>query len=54
MLLGVIINDVAPQQSYLSAKWFKVIFLVADVFSLVLQAIGGRRPFAFTYYRLLT
>ncbi|GAA6062996.1 hypothetical protein JCM10212_004978 [Sporobolomyces blumeae] len=39
--LGVIIALVAPHKTPVSAKWFKVTFIVADVLSLVIQAIGG-------------
>ncbi|CEQ39116.1 SPOSA6832_00606, partial [Sporobolomyces salmonicolor] len=39
--LGLIIADVAPTRCWLSAKWFKALFLTADVISLVIQAVGG-------------
>ncbi|KAI5479400.1 RTA-like protein [Pseudohyphozyma bogoriensis] len=41
MLLGQLIAVVAPHTSPLSAKQFKIVFIVADVFSLVVQAAGG-------------
>ncbi|KAK4698985.1 hypothetical protein P7C70_g7284, partial [Phenoliferia sp. Uapishka_3] len=41
VLLGVIISIVAPGKSFLSSKMFKIIFIVADIFSLVLQGAGG-------------
>lgn len=41
MLLGVVIQRIAPQHSWLSGKWFKIVFVVADVISLVIQAVGG-------------
>ncbi|GAA5924194.1 RTA1 domain-containing protein [Sporobolomyces koalae] len=39
--LGLIIALVAPTKTFVSAKWFKIIFVVADIVSLVIQAIGG-------------
>ncbi|GAA5845719.1 hypothetical protein JCM5353_001688 [Sporobolomyces roseus] len=39
--LGLIIGIVSPKKSLISAKWFKITFVVADVVSLVIQAIGG-------------
>lgn len=41
MLLGVLIQRIAPHTSILSGKVFKISFLVADILSLVIQAIGG-------------
>ncbi|GAA6011469.1 hypothetical protein JCM11491_002797 [Sporobolomyces phaffii] len=41
MALGIIIQLVAPQHSLLSAKWFKILFIVADFISLVVQGVGG-------------
>ncbi|ORY48013.1 RTA1 like protein-domain-containing protein [Leucosporidium creatinivorum] len=41
MLLGVLIQRIAPQHSWLSGTWFKIVFVVADVVSLVVQAVGG-------------
>lgn len=41
MLLGVLIQLIAPHHSILSGKWFKIIFCAADVLSLVIQAVGG-------------
>jgi hypothetical protein len=40
---GLIIADVASARSsrWLSAKWFKIIFITADVVALVIQGIGG-------------
>ncbi|GAA5988307.1 hypothetical protein JCM11641_006657 [Rhodosporidiobolus odoratus] len=39
---GLIIEYVAPARSrWLSPKWFKIIFLTADIVSLVIQGIGG-------------
>jgi hypothetical protein len=40
-MLGLIIALVAPSKTFVSAKWFKITFIVADVVSLVIQAIGG-------------
>ncbi|GAA5924027.1 RTA1 domain-containing protein [Sporobolomyces koalae] len=39
--LGIIIQLVAPRHSLLSAKWFKITFVVADFISLVVQGVGG-------------
>ncbi|GAA5873510.1 hypothetical protein JCM16303_001150 [Sporobolomyces ruberrimus] len=39
--LGLIIALVGPTKTFVSAKWFKIIFVVADIVSLVIQAIGG-------------
>lgn len=41
MLLGILIQRIAPQHSWLSGKWFKIVFVTADVVSLVVQAVGG-------------
>ncbi|ORY48015.1 RTA1 like protein-domain-containing protein [Leucosporidium creatinivorum] len=41
MLLGVLIQRISPSTSPLSAKKFKIVFIVADVVSLVIQAAGG-------------
>lgn len=41
VLLALLINDLAPHRSLISYKWCKIVFLVADVFSLVIQAVGG-------------
>ncbi|PRQ70038.1 putative RTA1 domain protein [Rhodotorula toruloides] len=38
---GLIISHLDPSRSWLSGNWFKAIFIVADVVSLVIQAIGG-------------
>ncbi|GAA6043649.1 hypothetical protein JCM8097_000857 [Rhodosporidiobolus ruineniae] len=39
---GLLIQDVAPGRvRFLSPKWFKITFVVADVVSLVIQGIGG-------------
>lgn len=38
---GIIIEHVAKEKSWLSGKWFKTVFLTADVVSLVVQAVGG-------------
>ncbi|GAA6001884.1 RTA1 domain-containing protein [Rhodotorula paludigena] len=38
---GVIINNVARDNSWLSGNWFKTVFIIADVVSLVIQAVGG-------------
>ncbi|KAK4701322.1 hypothetical protein P7C70_g4913, partial [Phenoliferia sp. Uapishka_3] len=40
-MLGVIIGIVAPHKSWLSPKWFKTIFITADIFCLVMQSAGG-------------
>jgi hypothetical protein len=41
MLLGVLIQRISPSTSPLSSKGFKIVFIVADVVSLVIQAAGG-------------
>jgi len=38
---GIIIQNVARDKSWLSGKWFKTVYLTADVVSLVIQAVGG-------------
>lgn len=38
---GLIISHLDPSKSWVSGNWFKGIFIVADVVSLVIQAIGG-------------
>jgi hypothetical protein len=38
---GLVIAHVAPQKSWLSGTAFKIVFIIADVVSLVVQAIGG-------------
>ncbi|KAM0755291.1 hypothetical protein T439DRAFT_375693 [Meredithblackwellia eburnea MCA 4105] len=40
-LLALVIATVAPNQSPLSSKMFKIVFITADVFALVLQGAGG-------------
>lgn len=35
------IAHVAPESSWLSGTAFKIVFIIADVVSLVIQAIGG-------------
>ncbi|GAA5976837.1 hypothetical protein JCM5350_007263 [Sporobolomyces pararoseus] len=39
--LGIIIQLVGPQHSLLSAKTFKITFVIADFISLVVQGVGG-------------
>ncbi|KAL8283440.1 hypothetical protein RQP46_005850 [Phenoliferia psychrophenolica] len=41
VLLGVVISVVAQDKSFLSSKLFKILFITADIFSLVLQGAGG-------------
>lgn len=41
LLLGVLIQRLAPKHSPLSGKRFKIIFICADVASLGVQAAGG-------------
>ncbi|GAA6011490.1 hypothetical protein JCM11491_002804 [Sporobolomyces phaffii] len=38
---GIIIQVVAPHRSFLSGGTFKILFVIADVVSLVIQAAGG-------------
>ncbi|BGP53545.1 hypothetical protein JCM8202_001505 [Rhodotorula sphaerocarpa] len=38
---GLMIAHVAPESSWLSGTAFKIVFIIADVVSLVIQAIGG-------------
>ncbi|KAM0749135.1 RTA1-domain-containing protein [Meredithblackwellia eburnea MCA 4105] len=40
-LLALVIGTIAPNRSPLSPKMFKIFFITADVFSLVLQGAGG-------------
>ncbi|KAL1410302.1 hypothetical protein Q8F55_004308 [Vanrija albida] len=40
-MLGACIARLGPQFAVLGAKWYLMVFIVADVVSLVLQAIGG-------------
>ncbi|GAA6063548.1 hypothetical protein JCM10212_002660 [Sporobolomyces blumeae] len=39
--LGLVIGKVAPSKSPVPAKWFKISFVVADIVSLLVQAVGG-------------
>lgn len=41
MLLGECIKRLGHQYSILGPAWYMIIFITADVVSLVLQAIGG-------------
>ena len=41
LLLGILIEQIAPQHSRLSGKAFKIWFICADVASLGVQAAGG-------------
>lgn len=41
VVLGRLIAIMGPQSSPLSAKWYLIIFCTCDLFSLVIQAIGG-------------
>jgi hypothetical protein len=38
---GIVVSHLDPSKSWLSGKWFKVIFMIADLISLVIQTIGG-------------
>ncbi|TXT10963.1 hypothetical protein VHUM_01714 [Vanrija humicola] len=40
-MLGACIARMGPQFSVLGAKWYLMVFIVADIVSLVLQAMGG-------------
>lgn len=40
-MLGACIARMGPQYAVLGAKWYLVVFIIADIVSLVLQAIGG-------------
>lgn len=40
-LLGMCIRHLGPQYSLLGPKWYIIVFVIADIVSLVLQAIGG-------------
>ncbi|GAA5918091.1 hypothetical protein JCM1841_005247 [Sporobolomyces salmonicolor] len=39
--LAIIFALVAPTKSFLSTKWFKIIFISSDFVALVVQAVGG-------------
>ncbi|KAK4686264.1 hypothetical protein P7C73_g3866, partial [Tremellales sp. Uapishka_1] len=41
VVLGMAINRLGPQYSYFRPRWYFIIFITADVISLVLQAVGG-------------
>lgn len=41
MLLGQCIKHLGDQYSLLGANWYIIVFLIFDIISLVLQAIGG-------------
>lgn len=41
VLLGLLIIDLGRASSFLSAKWYTIIFCTCDVVSLVVQAVGG-------------
>lgn len=41
VLLGKLINDLGRSSSFLSAKWYTIIFCTCDIVSLVIQAAGG-------------
>ncbi|BGP68002.1 Envelope glycoprotein gp160 [Rhodotorula toruloides] len=38
---GIVVSHLDPSKSWLSGKWFKVVFMIADLISLVIQTIGG-------------
>ncbi|ROV94750.1 hypothetical protein VMCG_08838 [Cytospora schulzeri] len=41
VVLGILIVDIGRASSFLSAKWYTIIFCTCDVISLVVQAVGG-------------
>lgn len=41
VLLGKLIADLGRSSSFLSAKWYAIIFCTCDVVSLIIQAAGG-------------
>ncbi|POS78792.1 RTA1 domain-containing protein [Diaporthe helianthi] len=41
VLLGKLINDLGRSSSFLSAKWYTIVFCTCDIVSLVVQAAGG-------------
>jgi hypothetical protein len=43
IILGVAIRKLGPKYSVLRPSWYLIIFLTADMISLVLQAVGGGR-----------
>ncbi|BGP29697.1 Envelope glycoprotein gp160 [Rhodotorula toruloides] len=38
---GIVVSHLDPSKSWLSGKWFKIVFMIADLISLVIQTIGG-------------
>lgn len=41
VLLGQLIHNLGRSSSFLSARWYTIIFCTCDVVSLVIQAVGG-------------
>lgn len=41
VLLGLLILDLGRASSFLSARWYTIIFCTADLISLIVQAVGG-------------
>ncbi|KAJ9148589.1 RTA1-domain-containing protein [Pleurostoma richardsiae] len=41
VLLGILILQLGRHTSWLSAKWYAIVFCACDIISLVIQAIGG-------------
>ncbi|KZO95044.1 RTA1-domain-containing protein [Calocera viscosa TUFC12733] len=41
LILGIIISRLGPQYSRLSPKWYSIVFIVADLGALIIQAVGG-------------
>ncbi|KAK7739648.1 hypothetical protein SLS53_005615 [Cytospora paraplurivora] len=41
VLLGLLILDLGRASSFMSAKWYTIIFCSADLISLIVQAVGG-------------
>ncbi|KAJ9108611.1 hypothetical protein QFC19_002329 [Naganishia cerealis] len=42
-LLGLCIKHLGEEYSLLNSKWYMILFVIADVISLVIQAVGGGR-----------
>lgn len=40
-LLGACIRHLGAEYSLLGPKWYLIVFIIADIVSLVLQAVGG-------------
>jgi hypothetical protein len=41
VVFGLIINRVGRQYSILAPKWYTIIFVICDLISLIIQAVGG-------------